>query len=233
MSDKKLWDHHQNDNRSHLIQWYPRQNKIFYKIKKLLPVWSKLLEIGFGDWYLLNKLSRFGYSVLWQDLSEKNIELTQKQRKNKNIKFLFWGNDWKLLVNDKSLDGFIASEVLEHMWDNELLFCVKEIYRSLKKWWYVFLTFPVKENLKANECICPKCWEVFHKRWHKQYWDDKKVKKIFNNFQIIEFKEFFSRYIWESILSNAIGYIMFIIRKFLDKIIDLDNKTYLLILKKL
>lgn len=233
MSDKKLWDHHQDNNRYHLIQWYPRQNRLCRNIKRFLPVGSKLLEIGFGDGYLLNLLSHAGYSVSWQDLSERNIELTKKQWNNKNIDFFLWTDDGKILVADSSLDWFVASEVLEHLWDKELSFCVQEIYRTLKPWWYAFLTVPVRENLQANECICPNCSVVFHKWGHKQCWDDVKIRKEFKKFQIVRIDEFFSRYVWNSTLDNILSYIMFLTRNILDKFTSLDNKSYLLILKKL
>lgn len=233
MSDKQLRDHHQNDNRGHLVQWYPRQNRLFRKIKKTLSVWSKILEIGFGDGYLLNKLSHAGYLVFWQDLSKKNIELTQEQRNNPDIKFFLWDDSWNLLVPDNSLDWFVASEVLEHMNDAELDICVSEIYRSLKKWGMVFITVPVKEDLQANECICPECWEVFHKRWHKQYRDEQKIKETFNKFQITKIEESFVRYVGKGVLDNLIWYVLFIIRNLFDKVTPLGNKTYFLMFKKL
>lgn len=231
--DKNLWDYHQTDNRNHLKAWYPRQDMIFNKIKRYLKKWSKILEIWFWDWYLLNKLSKNWYIVYWQDLSKKNIETTKQQWNNSNIKFVLWDDSWKLKFGDNSLDWFIASEVLEHMNDNQLDISISEIYRILKKWWYAFITFPAKENLKNNECICPNCWEVFHKWGHKQYWSEEKIKKNFNMFKIVELREFFNRYTWNSFLEYIIWYNMYILRNILNKFINLENKSYLLILKKL
>lgn len=233
MSDKRLRDHHQNENRSHLQAWYPRQDKIFKEILKRTTKWGQLLEIWFWDWYLLNKLSKTWYNVFWQDLSEKNIEITKNQWGNKNISFLLWDVSWKLLVDNNSIDWFIASEVLEHMTDEELSFCIKEIYRVLKKDWYAFITFPAKEDLKSSECVCPKCWEVFHKWGHKQYWDMKKINKLFTQFEIVKCNEFFNRHTWNKILENIIGYFMLFSRNIINKFIELDNKSYFLILKKL
>ena len=232
MSDKKLWDHHQNENRNHLIQWYQRQDKLFKYLRRFLDLWKNILEIGFWDWYLLNTLSNAWYNVIGQDLSENNIEITKKQWNNKKIKFLLWDDSWKLCVEDSSMDWFIASEVLEHMSDEELNICIKEIYRVLKKWWHAFITFPAKENLKNNECICPKCWEVFHKWWHKQYWDDNKIKLIFSEFKIVLTKEFFNRYTWNNFIEKVAWFSMYFIRKLINTMVDLDWKNYLVILKK-
>ena len=144
--DKKQWDYYQNNQwdgvRSHLLKSYPRQNSILNNVKKYILVGGKVLEIWFWDGYLLNELALNGYNVIWQDLSDVNIEQTRNQRKNYKIDFKLWDDSWKILADDESLDWFIASEVLEHMSNNELKMCISEIYRCLKPWWYAFITFP-------------------------------------------------------------------------------------------
>ena len=118
------------------------------------------------------------------------------------------------------------------MSDSELKVCVNEIYRVLKKGWYAFITFPAKENLIQNTCKCPQCWYIFHRWWHKQYWDKEKIHKIFKDFQIIKIKEFFNRYQWATWIEYIIWYMFFIARNILNKFIDLENKSYLVILRK-
>lgn len=233
MSDKKLWDFHQNENRKHLIYWYQRQDKIFKQIKKYLKKTVKTLEIWFWDWYLLNKMSLYWYNVTWQDLSESNIDLTKKQWNNNKINFILWDESWKLQLENNSIDWFIASEVLEHMNEVQLKICIDEIYRILKNEWYVFITVPFKEDLKLNECSCPNCWEVFHKWGHKQYWDIDIIKDKFSNFEIIYITDFFNRYTWKNTFEKIIWYVMFFIRNILNKFVFIDWKSYLIILKKL
>lgn len=227
MSDQKLWDYHQNQNRDHLICAYPRQNMLFNKIKKLIPSGKFILENGFGDGYLLNKLSKSWYKVVGQDISQENINITKKQWNNINIDFLLGDVSWTILANNESLDWYIASEVLEHMTDEELPIHVKEMHRTLKSGWYGFLTFPAKENLKINECMCPECGKVFHKRWHKQYRDEKKIRHVFKDFKILTIKTFVSRVKWNSVLSSFVGYLKVIGSHVLG-----INKSYLVIIKK-
>ena len=227
MSDSKLWDYHQNENRNHLCSSYPRQNMLFRKICKKLDRNSKILEIGFWDGYLLNKLSKNWYDVIWQDLSEININNTKAQRNNNKIKFILWDDSWEIFTLENSLDWFIASEVLEHMSDKELQICVDEIYKKLKVWWYAFLTFPANENLELNQCICPECWKIFHKWWHKQYRDTQKIKRTFKNFKIVTLRTFVSRPAWSTFLQGIIWYLKFIWSRILN-----INKSYLVILKK-
>lgn len=227
MSDTKLWDFHQDENREHLRDSYPRQDMIAKKIIKYIKQWSKLLEIWFWDGYLLNKLTNKWYKVIWQDLSKKNIEITKKQWKNDKISFVLWDDSWKFKFEDESIDWFIASEVLEHMNDKQLEICSSEIYRILKKSWFAIFTFPANEILKKSECSCPNCWEIFHKWWHKQSWTEEKIKLKFKKFEIIKLKEFVSRPKSKNTLQNLIGYLKY----FWWYILNM-NKSYLVILKK-
>lgn len=234
--DKKQWDYYQSnqgdDIRSHLSKSYPRQNSILNNVKKYISNGGKILEIWFWDWYLLNQLALNGYNVTWQDLSDLNIEQTKKQRKNDKIKFKLGDDSWKILADNESLDWFIASEVLEHMLDEELLICASEIYRCLKQWGYAFITFPCREKLEDSFCICPECWTKFHKRWHKQRWDREKIDNVFKKFKIIEVKERFYRYPGNNKMEMILWWIMYYIRTFVNLFIDLENKTYFIILQK-
>ncbi len=244
VNDKRMWDFFQNNEkensggernlRKQLGFSYPRQNSFFNNVKKYIPLKTgdKILEIGFWDWYLLNKLASNGYDVIWQDLSDINIEQTKKQRKNDKIKFKLGDDSWKILVDDESLDWFIASEVLEHMSDEELQTCVSEIYRCLKSEWYAFISFPCRENLDNRTCICPECWAVFHKVWHKQRRDREKIDKVFKKFKIIKIRERFYRYPGNNKIEMICWLLMYYIRTFVNLFIDLENKTYFLILQK-
>lgn len=186
-----------------------------------------ILENWFGDGYLLNKLAKFWYKVIWQDISEENIRITKKQWNNNNIEFILGDVSWKILTKDNSLDWYVASEVLEHMTDEELSFHIEEIYRTLKKWWYWLLTFPAKEDLKANECLCPKCGEIFHKRWHKQYRNEEKIFHTFKKFKILKIATFVSRVQWTSFFSSLIWYLKVIWSYILN-----INKSYVVVIKK-
>lgn len=234
MTDKNLWDHHQDENRIHLREWYFRQNLILKKIQKFLVKWWKILEIGFWDGYLLNTLSKEWYKVIGQDLSEKNIEITKNQWNNKKIQFLLWDDTGTLLVEDNSLDGFIASEVLEHMTDEGLGFCVQEIYRTLKAWGYAFITFPYKEVLNRSTHFCPNCWTWFHTWWHKQSWNDEKISTLFKDFEIVKSNRFISIGIkhYNNLLVRYIC--LFLNKLFVIKpdFLEFISSNYFLVLKK-
>ncbi len=192
MSDTNLWDHHQNENRVSLEEWYFRQDFIKREIWKRIVPGGKILEIGFGDGYLLAELSKWWYSVIWQDLSEENISLTKNQWKDANIDFLLGDESGKLLVEDNSLDWFIASEVCEHMTDDELVIFVGELKRVMREWSQAIITVPYHENLARMTQFCPHCSNSFHTWWHKQSWNDEKIEKVFSGFSDLKIRRFMS-----------------------------------------
>jgi 2-polyprenyl-3-methyl-5-hydroxy-6-metoxy-1,4-benzoquinol methylase len=200
---------------------------LFRKASKLLEKWAKVLELGFWDGYLLNKLSNAGFVCTGQDISERNIELTQKQWWENGIQYMLGKTDNKIIADNASADLVIASEVLEHMTDDELYTITDEMYRIIPEWWYCILTFPARENLSVNSCSCPNCWEVFHKWGHKQSWNDTKIKETFRKFSKITISEFVSRTDRKDIKWFILWYM-----KAIWSYILWINKSYLVILEK-
>lgn len=228
-SDEKLWDHHQVENVGYFEAGHARQDLLFREIKKRIREKERILEIGFGDGYLLRRLSR-RYRCSGADISEKNV-LQMKSQGNKSVDFKTVGVDGSLPYPDASFGAFVASEVLEHMEDGELIRCVAEIRRVLKKGGLAFLTFPAKENLKNNECFCPHCGTVFHKWGHKQSWDPNRIGEVFSQFERVALRDFFLPYRGSGLLERTLGGILWAIRSVLKSVLPLDGATYLLIVK--
>lgn len=228
-NDSKLWTYHQTANAENLAMGYPRQDMLHKKIASLVKAQGTILEIGFGDGYLLKRLSD-KYKCFGADVSLENVE--QMRKRIPSVKFELMGIDGRLPYQKDFFDAFVASEVLEHMTNSELDKAVKEIYRVLKPGGTAVITVPAKENLKENKCFCPNCGHIFHKWGHKQTWNLSKVRKIFSKFKLLNSKEFFVPYIGNSLIENAIGRTMWVARIILNKVIDVPNKNYLIILKK-
>ncbi len=231
-SDSLLWTHYQLNNSQSLQQGHPRQDMLYKKINKII-LRGKILEIGFGDGYLLNKLAKNQkYKCYGVDISEDNVEKMSRTISNVNFKVI--DIDGKLPYEDDYFDGFIASEVLEHMSNKELKLCVKEIRRILKVDGIAILTFPAKENLTMNECFCPGCGQKFHKWGHKQQWDRQKTNHIFHNFKILSIKEFFVLFEGNNMVEKVLAFFVWSGRTILNKIIKSDHNmsSYLIVLKK-
>jgi len=225
-NDQKLWTYHQTDNAKKLNAGHPRQDVLLNKINKIVKK-GKVLEIGFGDGYLLNKLSS-GYDCCGADISAENIE--QMKKRIPSVKFDLIGVDGELPYEDNYFDGFVASEVLEHMTDKELVLCINEIRRVLRKDGYGIITVPAKENLKDNECFCPNCSEVFHKWGHKQCWHEMKIHSLFSGFDKIKIKEYY----FSSPGLNIFGALGYWARKIIIEFLNfhMDGATFVIIIRK-
>ncbi len=224
--DKKLWTYHQTVNRVHLKAGHSRQEKIYKEIIKSSSS-GKILEIGFGDGYLLKKLSK-KFVCTGADISEKNVK--QIRNKIKNVSFDTINVDGVLPYGDNEFDYFIASEVLEHMSDDELRINVNEIHRVLKLGGTAIVTVPAQEKFEDNACFCPNCNHIFHKWGHKQVFDDKRIDELFKMFQIVQ-KEIFFVHVGNSVIEKIISKFLCKVRSILVYFVDIPNKSYMIILR--
>ncbi len=226
--DKNLWSFHQSENKQSLSAGHLRQDMLYKKIINLIRK-GKILEIGFGDGYLLKKLSK-KYKCYGADISPINIK--QIQNNVPAVSFSLVETSGKLPYKDNFFDGFVASEVLEHMNDKELEMTAKEIKRVLKPKGKAILTVPAQERLEDNQCFCPYCKAKFHRWGHKQTWNETKIKNVFKDFQIETIKIFFTPYQGNNLKEKFLGKMMWIIRTIIGKFIFLKGGNYLIILEK-
>lgn len=160
---------------------------------------KNILEIGCGRGYYLKALQQIDSSlkITGIDLNEKYLIEAKKYIRNDNVKVIK-GDANKLLFKDNSIDAIIASEILEHVPnDNKVL---DEIYRVLKKEGramisvpnqdYPFLWDPINwllekifgTHMPVNIWWLAGIW-AGHLRLYKE---DEIVKKIENSGLIVE-----------------------------------------------
>jgi ubiquinone/menaquinone biosynthesis C-methylase UbiE len=223
-SDIELWNHYQLDDPKSFAIGHARQDALFRHIRRLVP-FGKLLEIGFGDGYLLRHLAPY-YVCHAADISSDHIE--KISRALPQIAFAVVAPDGKLPYPEESFDIFVASEVFEHMDNAQLTTAVAEMSRVLRAGGRAVVTFPARENLKENQSFCPHCGTIFHKWGHKQSWDRDKIQRIFAAFSIESLSE---RHFGSDQL-NLFGKLEAALRIALSKFRPVSQMTYLLILKK-
>lgn len=223
-SDVSLWDHYQIHDPEKFAGGHARQRALVRHIRHLAPS-GKLLEIGFGDGYLLRSLASF-YECYGADISREHVE--QMASKLPEVSFATVPPGGNLPYTDESFDVFLASEVLEHMDDGQLHTTVSEMHRVLRPGGFAVLTFPARENLKDNESFCPSCGTIFHKWGHKQSWDRKKIARIFESFETCGISE---RLFVGSQL-NVFGKFEAYTRILLSKVRPVSRMTYLVTLRK-
>lgn len=227
-SDAKLWTYHQLENIPLLARSHPRQNMILRLMRRLVKN-GTVLEIGFGDGYLLKRLAKH-YQALAADISQENIDLVKKQVPE--AEYALVDTDGTLPYQDHSVDGFIASEVFEHMSDEEVKVSVDEMHRILKKGGYAILTFPAYEDLQKNDCYCPNCGHNFHRWGHKQYWDHEKVRQTFGRkLEVVQLSTFFVRHIGKSKLETILAYQVHLARTAINKMVRIEGSSFLVVLR--
>jgi len=126
----------------------------------------RVLNIGAGNGYFEERGTRWGWVTYSLDpdkgavdrLLEKGIRAYQGRMEN-------------MPFADDSFDFVVASEVLEHLDDQQLRDGLAEVVRVMRRGAWLIGTVPYCENLATNEVVCPKCQEVFHRWGHQRSFD--------------------------------------------------------------
>jgi ubiquinone/menaquinone biosynthesis C-methylase UbiE len=219
MDYTNTWKYHQTDNRDHLKNAARRLRFVTKEINKISDI-KKTLDIGFGDGQLLNLLAK-KYDTHGIDFVQENIALARKATGlGDNIKF---GNSTSIPFEENSFDLVTATEILEHLSEEELKKSLNEISRVLVPGGYLVLTVPYKEKLSEKNTCCPNCGTTFHIWGHQQSFNDENIPKKFGNgFTIVKIQ----RTIPMGESQNLFGWIESIGRLVMKK-----YKGYLIILK--
>jgi ubiquinone/menaquinone biosynthesis C-methylase UbiE len=177
--NQRLWDFYETVGRDVFQQAIPRLNHLFRLVRRFKRS-GRILEVGFGNAYLLKRLCCAHYQCYGIDISSQNVQYTKRLLRKKNMDiFLRKGNITKLPFSENFFDAVIASEVLEHLDSDNLKKALQEVYRCLKRGGLFISTVPAKEDLKENLCYCPKCGNVFHRWGHKQSFSWEKMTSLF------------------------------------------------------
>ena len=190
------WDHLQVTKRN----WWNAQHRTrleatFGEMKRLLKRadGKSVLDIGFGDGYLLKRLSGFGLRCFGMDISEENVRLTKAEFVRDGINASFaTATCLSLPFSEGSFDVIVACEVLEHLTDAESKLLLEEARRCLKVHGYIIITTPYNENLEISNIVCPKCLSAINISGHMQSFCEDKISALLSNsgFQVLESKHF-------------------------------------------
>ena len=168
-SQEKIWAHFQNAAVDSFAGAIPRLNYLLKRIQKLLKGRkASVLNIGIGNGYLEEEVLARG----WESYSLDPDQNAVSQLLSKGIHAKV-GRIENIPFDDQMFDAVVASEVLEHLTDNELSPGLAEIFRVLKRGGHFISTVPYRENLSDNEVVCPDCGKIFHRWGHHQSFDER------------------------------------------------------------
>jgi len=170
----KIWSHFQN---RHLETFEGAKPRIDYLIKtiqgnkgKFVP---RILNIGAGNGYFEEKSRTMGFDIFTLDPDKNTI----KRLLGKGVKAHI-GYIEQIHFDDFSFDFVVASEVLEHLSDEQLYKGIQEVFRILDQFGWFLGTVPYCEDMSLNQVVCPNCEKAFHRWGHKRSFD---VKTLHND----------------------------------------------------
>ena len=173
MNQEKIWAYFQNEGAASFEAALPRYIYLRKRLKKVAKPNAKILNIGVGSGKLENLLQETGYQVSALDPDTTSIEKLISMGVDAQV-----GLVQSMPFQDESFDAVVASEVLEHLGDEECKEAIAEIRRVLKSGGHFIGTVPYAENLADNLTVCPHCGEHFHRWGHLQSFRQEELSKL-------------------------------------------------------
>lgn len=165
-SQDKIWTHFQNAAVESFDAARPRLEFLVRDVARRVRVPSPaVLNIGIGNGHFERQAHDRGWQVHSLDPDPSAVHKLQGVGVQATVGYIE-----RMPFANGQFDAVVASEVLEHLSDEQRDQGLREIARVLKpKGWFLG-TVPYNEDLKAGEVVCPGCGEIFH-RWghHKSF----------------------------------------------------------------
>jgi 2-polyprenyl-3-methyl-5-hydroxy-6-metoxy-1,4-benzoquinol methylase len=177
-----IWDHYQVEAAYAFDMSYPRLHYLASKFKKK----QSVLNIGVGNGYLEERMQRAGIDIHALDPSQKTIDQLKSKIPLGDKGRVGYSQD--IPFPAACFDGVIMTEVLEHLTCDPLHQTLSEVYRILKPGGRFIGTVPYREDMMANQILCPCCHTLFHRWGHHQFFDREKLTGILSSagFRIIK-----------------------------------------------
>jgi 2-polyprenyl-3-methyl-5-hydroxy-6-metoxy-1,4-benzoquinol methylase len=167
VTQDKIWSFYQGEGVQSFSLAAPRMEFLAKRIMHLAKTARpKVLNIGLGDGYFERFMLRVGAAVSTLDPDAEAIARICSEGIDGRA-----GRIEQMPLESASYDFVVASEVLEHLTDEQRSAGIKEIQRVLCPAGYFLGTMPYREILKEQTCVCPDCGNVFHRWGHKKSFD--------------------------------------------------------------
>lgn len=162
-SQDKIWSHFQNADPDSFAAAKPRLEYLVHTIaRKVHTPRPNVLNIGVGSGHFEQTALARGWEVHTLDPDSVAIERLTGSGVHGQVGYIE-----QMSLESNQFDAVVASEVLEHLRDDQRAAGLAEIARVLKLGGWFLCTVPYNENLKASDVICPSCGTLFH-RWGHQ-----------------------------------------------------------------
>lgn len=142
------------------------------KTVEMIPtVVKSIADIGCGSGLFLNYIKEHLeiHELIGVDFNKSAMKTLKTSKKVGNIS--------SIPLEDDGYDLVSALEVLEHLDIKEFVQAKRELIRISKK--YLLISVPFNQDLETEFVKCIKCKTKFNKSHHKSFFDEKRMKKLF------------------------------------------------------
>lgn len=168
----RLWRHYQTHAAEVFDLSYPRMRFLAARCAR----GQQVLNIGVGAGELERLLLERGVDAYALDPSEETIaKLRARLQMGDRARH---GYAEAMPFESRCFDRVIMTEVLEHLSDETLRATLREVARVLKPHGELIGTVPYREDLSANEVICPHCEARFHRWGHHQRFETASMRVL-------------------------------------------------------
>lgn len=157
-----IWDYHQNEG---IASFDGAKSRLRFLVKEIAEA-KDVLNIGIGSGYFEVEAQRNGMRVFSLDPSKRAVESLRERLQLGDRAQV--GYSQQMPFADAHFDAVVASEVLEHLSDEDLAGTLREIARVLKPGGKFVGTVPAREQLAEQTIVCPCCSKQFHRWGHHQ-----------------------------------------------------------------
>jgi SAM-dependent methyltransferase len=163
VDQRRVWQHFQGEASHVFADAKPRLEHLLKQIaKRATSAQPDILNVGAGDGYLELHVGQRGWRASSIDPDETTMAKLRQQGIDARA-----GTIAAAPFTDRAFDFVVASEILEHLTDDERHLALAEIHRLLKPQGWLIGTVPYAENLADFQAMCPGCGLEFH-RWGHQ-----------------------------------------------------------------
>jgi SAM-dependent methyltransferase len=136
----------------------------------------RVLNIGVGTGVFEETATAGGLEVYSLDPIEESIgALKDRLQMGDRARV---GYSTEIPFEDDFFDSVVASELFEHLSEQELAGSLPEIARVLRPGGLLLGTVPAREDLGRQTVVCPHCGERFHRWGHRQSFDVTAMRSV-------------------------------------------------------
>lgn len=168
----RLWSFYQNEG-IHMGRFsVPRQHYMLKQCRR----GQSVLNIGVGAGTLERLALERGIDIHSLDPDVSTVIRLQNTLQMGDKARVGYSQDIPFETN--RFDVVIMAEVIEHLEQDILEQSLREVLRVLKPSGYLVASTPYRENLEANQVLCPYCLNKYHQRGHVQSFDKPRLKGL-------------------------------------------------------